>query len=177
MSFETLVGRIGPTLKRITRKLNGHHAFFDDDDLYQEALIRLWMDYTGGMLGDKTDSYILQGCYFHLRNYLRKNQDHGIFLSLSNPIGEDGTSLEETLTSAGPFSHEFLEDRMEVEVGEEYFLTDREKVILSLLLQGLSMREIGVKVGVSHVMVLKIRNRIREKYGQLQGKGPLSVQG
>jgi transposase-like protein len=28
----------------------------------------------------------------------------------------------------------------------------------------MTMREIGDRVGISHVMVLKIRNRIREKY-------------
>ena len=34
-------------------------------------------------------------------------------------------------------------------------------------MEGMSMREVGSKLGISHVMVLKIRNKIKEKYLQL----------
>ena len=64
MTFEHLIRRISPTLMRITHRLNGHHSFFDDEDLYQEALIHLWLHYEDGSLSDKTDSYILQGAIF-----------------------------------------------------------------------------------------------------------------
>lgn len=75
LSFEALVGKLTSTLRRITRKLNGHFTFMDDQDLFQEALIHLWSCFQSGSLDDKTDSYILQGCYFHLKNYIRKAQD------------------------------------------------------------------------------------------------------
>ena len=71
-NFEVLIKRVSPTLKRITYRLNGHFSFFNDEDLFQEALIHLWEDYQKGKIQDKTDSYILQGCHFHLKNYLRK---------------------------------------------------------------------------------------------------------
>ncbi len=51
-TFEHLIRRISPTLKRITHCLNGHHSFFDDKDLYQEALIHLWL-YHEDILSDK----------------------------------------------------------------------------------------------------------------------------
>jgi RNA polymerase sigma factor (sigma-70 family) len=170
MSFEHLIMRISPTLKRITHRLNGHHSFFDDEDLYQEALIHLWLHYNDGSLSDKTDSYILQGCYFHLRNYLRKVQEKAPILSINTGLGEDGTKLEDILTIDGVATFDYLESKIDVEAREEKYLTDREKKILSLIMEGMSMREVGAKIGISHVMVLKIRNKIKEKYLQLNNE-------
>lgn len=170
MSFERLIARISPTLKRITHRLNGHHSFFDDEDLYQEALIHLWLHYRDGSLSDKTDSYILQGCYFHLRNYLRKVQDKVPFLSMNTGVGEDGTKLEDVLAIDGMVTFDYLESKIDVEAREEKYLTEREKKILSLIMEGMSMREVGAKLGISHVMVLKIRNKIKEKYLQLNNE-------
>jgi DNA-binding CsgD family transcriptional regulator len=53
---------------------------------------------------------------------------------------------------------------MEVESLEEKCLSWREREVLSCFLEGMSMREIGGRLGISHVMVLKIKNRIRDKY-------------
>jgi len=164
MSFDTLVHRISPTLKRITKRLNGHFSYFNDEDLFQEALTHLWVDYRDGVLNDKTDSYILQGCYFHLRNYLRKAQDNVTLLSFNAPIGEDGVRLEDSMAVDDGVSFDYLESRLQIEVAEKKYFTEREKDVLMLFLEGMSMREIGSRLGISHVMVLKIRNRIKEKY-------------
>ena len=169
MSFEVLTKRISPTLKRITHKLNGHHTFFDDEDLYQEALMNLWVDFGEGSLQDKTDSYILQGCYYHLKNYIRKTQDNATLLSLTAPMGEDGRTVEESLPSDETSLCSYLDSKLQLEMAEEKHLTEREKEVLSLLMEGMSMREVGGKLGISHVMVLKIRNRIKEKYGKFVG--------
>ena len=42
-------------------------------------------------------------------------------------------------------------------------LTDRERYVFGLYLQGLTTREIGNRLNVSHVMVVKIEKRISEK--------------
>src|SRR5690606_16186763 len=109
---------------------------------------------------------ILQGCYFHLRNYLRKVQDKAIVLSLNTGAGGDSSRLEDVLATDGAGVFENLESSIDVEAGEAKYFTDREKTVLSLIMEGMSMREIGAKIGISHVMVLKIRNRIRDKYSQ-----------
>ena len=119
MSFDHLITRISPTLKRITHRLNGHHSFFDDEDLYQEAVIHLWLHYKQGSLSDKTDSYILQGCYFHLRNYLRKVQDKVPVLSINTGVGEDGTKLEDILTIDGMATFDYLESKIDVEAHQD----------------------------------------------------------
>ena len=164
MSFEILVKRISPTIKRIAHKLNGHYTFFNDEDLYQEALAHLWNGFRGGALGDKTDSYILQGCYYHMKNYIRKTQDNAILVSLNNPVGEDGAVMEDMLPADGINPLDYLEGKLDIEKMEETYLDQREKQILSYFLEGMSMREIGRKIGISHVMVLKIRNKIKDKY-------------
>jgi len=174
VSFEILVKRISPTIKKIAHRLNGHYTFFNDEDLYQEALTHLWIDFRGGILGDKTDSYILQGCYYHLKNYIRKTQDNVVLVSLNSPVGEDGMVMEDVLPADGINPFEYLESRMEIETAEEKCLTRREKEVLSYFLEGMSMREIGRKIGISHVMVLKIRNRIKDKYGKFNRETALS---
>ena len=71
MVFGELVNRIRPKLKGIIYKLGYSSTLFNDEDLFQEALMYLWDHFQKGLLEDKTDSYILQGCYFNLKNYLR----------------------------------------------------------------------------------------------------------
>jgi RNA polymerase sigma factor (sigma-70 family) len=164
MSFQGLITRLSPTLRKITWKLNGHYSYFNDEDLYQEALAHLWLDFCAGTLEDKTDSYILQGCSFYLRNYLRKTEEHATFSSLDIPDGEEGFVAEEMLNPGGNNILEELESKLEIEKWEKTYLADKERKILPMLLDGMTMREIGDRVGISHVMVLKIRNRIREKY-------------
>ena len=133
MSFEVLVKRVSPTLKRITYKLNGHFSFFNDEDLFQEALVHLWVDFRAGKLNDKTDSYILQGCYFYLKNHLRKTQDKLHLVSIDALVNEDGMDLEETLAAEGPLpAYEELDERLLSEKMQNLGLTPRENDILSL---------------------------------------------
>jgi RNA polymerase sigma factor (sigma-70 family) len=168
MSFEALVAKLSPTLKRITCKLNGHFTFMDDQDLLQEALIHLWSDFRQGLLGDKTDSYILQGCYFHLKNYIRKSQDSATMLSLNSIMEEDGPHLEEILIGDNLASYDRVEAVLQIEAMGNG-TSQRERDVLFFCLEGMTMREIGKKMGISHVSVVKIRNKIRERYQRLNG--------
>jgi len=165
MSFEILLKRISPTLKRITYKLNGHFSFFNDEDLYQEALIHLWLDFKEGKLSDKTDSYILQGCYFHLKNYIRKNYDKANLISLENSANEEeALNLDNILSLEDPqSSFELIHCKMLIEKINNNGLTKREKEVFSLALEGLTTRETGSRLGISHVRVVKLKSKIRDK--------------
>ena len=165
MSFESLIKRIAPTLKRITYKLNGHFSFFNDEDLYQEALIHLWLDFKQGKLSDKTDSYILQGCYFHLKNYIRKVQDKACLISMSTIRSEEeDLELGGVLSLENPGSYfDDINSKILIEEIINDGLAKREKEVLSFCLKGLTVREIGKVLGVSHVRVVKLRNRIKTK--------------
>src|SRR3989338_3784826 len=167
-TFEGLVKKLSPTLKRITYKLNGHFSFFNDEDLFQEALLHLWLDFQAGKLDDKTDSYILQGCYFHLKNYLRKTQSKARLISLDSFADEDNAALEEILSLDNKGScFDYLDNKMLVEDIQNNGLTEREREVLSLCLEGMTVREIGERLGISHVRVVKLKNRIRAKCKKL----------
>ncbi|MBU1726739.1 MAG: sigma-70 family RNA polymerase sigma factor [Candidatus Omnitrophica bacterium] len=166
VNFETLLKKISPTLKRITYRLNYHFTFFNDEDLFQEALIHLWQDFNAGELSDKTDSYILQGCYFHLKNYLRKHLARARFVSIEASLNEEKFTLEGSLSLEDEKSSRYLDDlhtKMLIEAIRNNGLSPREKEVFNFLSQNLTTRQIGERLGVSHVSVVKIISRIREK--------------
>ena len=104
MNFEELVERISSGLKGITHRLDGCYSFVDEDDLYQESLLNLWIRWQKNELGNKTESYILQSCYFYLKNYLRKAKipRKGWFVRLDEPIDEEGHTLKELIPNPSP---------------------------------------------------------------------------
>jgi RNA polymerase sigma factor (sigma-70 family) len=167
LTFETLVRRLSPTLKSIAHRLNGHLSYSDDQDLFQEGLLHLWTRFISGDLSDKTDSYILQGCYYHLRNYIRKTRDRGVLLSLSGGAEDDGPGLEESLVAQDMAPDGDVDGNLQVEEIVESGMSQREKEVLLFSLEGMTTREIGTRLGVSHVSVVKIRNRIKERYVRL----------
>jgi RNA polymerase sigma factor (sigma-70 family) len=165
MNFESLVKELEAGLRYIAVKLDGKYTSFDDHDLYQEAVLYLWQEYKKGALRGKNKSYILKGCLFHLKNYIRKNYKSldANSISIYEDIGENST-LEDVVK---------LEDkrnRLEevdfslslVDVGRK--LREREKKVFELLLEGYTTREIGEILGISHVMVVKIKKKIKENY-------------
>ena len=171
-SFDVLMKRISPTLQRITQKLNGHFTFMDHEDLFQEALLRLWTDSQGGSLNDKTDSYILQRCYYHLKNYIRTVQDKAPLVSLSDVVDEEAVRLEEILEAEDVAAFDYVDGKMQVEALLESGLTQRERDVLALSMEGMTTREVGQKLGISHVAVVKVRTKLKSKYEQLNGKVP-----
>ncbi len=161
--FERMLKNLTPTLRRIAHRLNGHHSFFDEDDLFQEAVEHLWVAFNNSRLTDKTDSYVLQGCYFHLKNYLRKNLDKADLSSLSEPVDENNTTLEDTISADAMKGMDALNEAAFMETAYSSGLDNREKTVLSMSVDGFTAREIGQRLGVSHVMVLKIKANVKRK--------------
>ncbi len=167
-NFEKLIDRLTPTIRRISHRLNGHFTFFNNDDLCQEALTHLWVMFQRGILDDKTDSYILQGCYFHLKNYIRTAVDKAKIQSIESPVDEDGTILEELIASHGASQEDQLEYKMLYEEIQKSCIDERDLSIVNMCMEGLTMREIGKKLGISHVAIVKLKKRIREKCANLE---------
>jgi len=169
MRFEELLNRIAPKLKGIAYKLHRSSCLLDEDDLYQEAVSHLWGGYQDGKLNDKTDSYVLQGCYFYLQNYIRVAQEKASLISANTPVNEGGVELEDVLpaeeesaTDEGPNIDTLMEKIF------KYGLSRKEKEVAFFYLQGWTTRKIGERLGMSHVSVLKLENKIREKCKRLK---------
>ncbi len=165
-TFEELIKEVSPTLKRIVYRVGGRAVSAGYDDLYQEAMLRLWLNFKEGKLADKTNSYILQGCYFHLKNYLRKRLNKQKTESLNaftNAQGE-GFDLGDILPSCRVDGlRELAHCDMLIEAIRNNGLTSREKDVFLLCLEGLTTREIGKRLGVSHVRVVMLQKSMREK--------------
>jgi len=166
MSFEQLIKKISPKLKGIIYRLGGRFSGFADDDLYQEAMIHLWEEFDRKTLQDKTDSYILQGCYFYLKNYMRKFAPKLRYANLEclENSEEEGAFLDPLLNIA---SRESVFDtvycNMLIEQIRNNGLTKREKDVFNSALEGLTVREIGARLGISHVRVVKLRKSMSQK--------------
>ena len=160
MSFNTILKRILPSLKQIIFKLHRKSAVIDTDDLYQESLIYLWLNIKNGILADKTDSYILQGCYFHLQNYIRTKSDKFESVSLDNFFpGDDSLLLEEII----PDRQSGTDSTGITGLLPSGKLTEREKQVLELVKKGMTVREIGKHLGISHVRVVKLKQKLSKK--------------
>ncbi len=171
MNYLELLKRLSPRLKGITHKLNGKFTFFNEDDLFQEAAVRLWQEFELGRLADKTDSYILQGCYFHLKNYIRKKYDKRSTLSLEELLVDEDGAEDRLSCLASPEPFESLHAGVVEEEMRSACRDKREREIFRLSLQGFTVREIAAELGVSHVLVVRLRKRMREKLLSLASWG------
>lgn len=170
MKFEDLIKRLSPKLKGITKKIGSEFSFFDNEDLYQEALLHLWEGWNKDEFCDKTDSFILQGCFFFLKNYVRKTCKKIDFRSVSfnNSFHEKDVTLEEMLSSDDASSPaDFTKCKLLIE-NICNRITKKEKDVFVLSLQDWTTREIGQKLGISHVMVVKIKKRIKRNCRDLR---------
>ncbi len=166
MGFEELHRKLSPTIKRITYKLNGRDRSFNHDDLYQEALIHLWSDFLKGKLNDKTDSYILQGCYFHLKNYIRKVGERSNVISIDAALSTNEESTVEDILGeywACPDCREELHNKFLAQSIRDNGFNPKEKRLFDYFSQGLTTRDIGKRMGVSHVSIVKMMHKIRIK--------------
>ena len=164
MSFEELSERISSKLKGIAYKIHRAAPSFSAEDLYQEAVLNLWVDYKSGELSNKTDSYVLQGCYFYLKNYVRMAREKMSLLSINIPIHEKGLEWQDVLSSeeTAPVEEKPDMDTL-MENVFQYELSRKEKEVAFFYLQGWTTRDIAERIGTSHVSVVKIESKIREK--------------
>jgi len=164
MGFEELHRKLSPTIKRIAYKLNGRYRSFSHEDLYQEASVHLWSNFLKGKLSDKTDSYILQGCYFHLRNYIRKVNERFNIISIDAALNtNDEATIEDVLGKywSCPDCRQELHNKFLAQSIQGNGFNPKEKRLLAYFSQGLTTRDIGKRMGISHVSVVKLMQKIR----------------
>ncbi len=166
MTYEALLKRLSPKIKAIAYKTSRVSAICSAEDLYQEAVLHLWEEYKAEKTGDKTDSYLLQGCFFFLKNYLRTHLEKRAAVSLYSGDEDGSFDAEESRFYRDERAERFfdrLNDKLIAEAIANNGLNPREKKLLPYFAEGLTVREIGARVGVSHVRVIKMREAIRKK--------------
>jgi RNA polymerase sigma factor (sigma-70 family) len=166
MTFEALLRRLAPKIKAIAYKTARVSAVCNAEDLYQEAVVHLWEEYKAQKTADKTDSYLLQGCFFFLKNYLRTHLEKRAAVSLHGGDEEGAFDAEESRfyrDERAEHFFDYLNDKLIAEAIANNGLSPREKKLLPYFSEGLTVREIGRRIGVSHVRVIKMREAIRSK--------------
>lgn len=161
MGFNELYERISPRLKRIANFYSARGVSFDRDDLFQEMSGYLWHTYNkDGVPEGINDTYIIKGCEFHILNYMRKEKEKVYKVSLEQPLNENGDTLKETLSDNSESLDKTVDKKMLVDYVMNNGFSKREKEVFGLLLEGYTVREAGGKLGISHVMVVKLKNRL-----------------
>ncbi|MCK5306343.1 MAG: sigma-70 family RNA polymerase sigma factor [Candidatus Omnitrophica bacterium] len=171
MFFKILYEKVKPKLKMIARKHSRRLLFADADDLYQEMCIHLWDKFKNGVPEDINESYIVRGCEFHLLNYLRKGKEAMTAVSFEEPINEDGSTLKDLLPEEKEPVDSYVNRKIVIEEIKSNGFSKREKEVFSFLLEGYTVRETGEALGISHVMVVKFKRRIVEKWQKKHGAG------
>lgn len=164
MEFSELFRRIKRRLRMLARKHKRPGSFFDEEDLYQEMCSYLWCTFKDGVPAYMNDTYIIRGCEFYILNYLRTQREKVIKVSLEEEINEEGDTFKEILADR----QEALASNVDKKMLIDHILNDgfskREKEVFSLLIKGHTVREAGRMLGISHVMVVKLKSRIIRKY-------------
>lgn len=164
MEFAELVKRFSSYLKRLSNKVAISSHIIGQDDLYQEMLYRLWEGSIRGEFEGKNDAYIRGSCYFHLKNYLRRHTERVNLISLNEPFDEHGNTLEDIIPDQTASFDVRVDDALFIQQMKNKELTRREQEVTELLGQGYTLRDIGKKLNISHVRVLKIKENIGSKF-------------
>lgn len=163
MDFKVLLEKITPALRNIARKhlLKG---FYDENDLYQEMCLYLWQEYSEGLPIGINEAYAIKGCEFHILNYLRKGRKKFRFVSIDEPISEEGETLKDIIPAPQDMFLSDLDSKLTIDDIRNKGLTIKESEVFSLLIKGYTVREVAAEIGISHVMVVKYKKKIMEKF-------------
>ena len=167
MGFEELYQRVSPRLKKIASFYGRRGYSFDRDDLYQEMTSRLWDKFKLGVPEGINDTYIIKGCEFHILNYMRKEREKIQRVSMEEPLNEKGDTLRDTLPADSMPLEVSVDRKMLVDHIMNNGFSKMEKEVFGFLLEGYTVRETGQRLGISHVMVVKMKNKIINRVTRL----------
>ena len=153
-------------LRRIAETMSSDLS--EHEDLVQESLLHLWL--TEIRRPGQTTSWYLQSCRFHLQHYLARGRSvdsrkrcisrTNLFES-SEPMRPE---LDLTPGCHDASAETYLNDDIRVLSAR---LTPVEKKMLDYLMDGLTLRDAALKLGISFPTALKRRRRIAALFKRL----------
>ncbi|MFW6134130.1 MAG: sigma-70 family RNA polymerase sigma factor [Elusimicrobiota bacterium] len=165
MKFQEYLEKIKPKIRAISYKAYNKRNYIDVEDIEQEICIHLWEKFKNGEIENNTESYILQGCWFFAKNYLRKNNKTGYPANeeseLNRLYNDNQISKEKNELTDIKIDLDYLKD----------YLTQQEKKVLYLTLEGYTLREIADMMEISFPRVSKVRKNIRKKSEEINSLG------
>jgi len=162
--FPSWLKALAPDLRRIAFRAARTNVFEDIDDTVAVMTAHLWRGWQSGFWRNKNRSYTLQSCYFHLQNHRRVMRETRT-LSLETPIGEGDSPLSDILIDGRIWGDRQWSAWAIADGLRNNGLTLQEKAVVEWVIEGHTTREMGKKLNVSHVRVVKIQQSIRRKWG------------
>ncbi|MEW5758938.1 MAG: sigma-70 family RNA polymerase sigma factor [Candidatus Omnitrophota bacterium] len=163
MEFSLLLNRLSARLKKIARFYGTRSHFLNNDDLYQEMCLHLWNNFKDGVPPEFNDAYVIRGCEFHILNYLRKNREKVKFVSIDEPIDDNANTIKDMLVDTKEPLKQYVNRKITMEYISNNGFSKMEKDVFAFLMEGFTVREIGKKIGVSHVYVIKLKKSLVTK--------------
>jgi len=135
------------------------------DDLFQEALIHLWIIET--RRPGQTKSWYLHSCKFHLLHYLASGRSIDAIKRRDGQIDFEADSDYDVEAGTGDSVLSSVCARELIALLSRQLLPP-EKAVLECLADGLGPREIGRRLNISHTMVIKHRCKIASLVTRLE---------
>jgi len=154
-------------LRRLVQNITSNPVLWDD--LFQEALIHLWITET--RRPGQTKSWYLHSCKFHLLHYLASGRSVDSIKRRDGQIDFEAESDYEVgvrgVLDTGDSVLSAVCARELIALLSRQLLPP-EKAVLECLADGLGPREIGRRLNISHTMVIKHRCKIASLLTRLE---------
>ena len=162
MTFEAKLAEFVPKLTALSMNIKNMPVSMERSDLIAEMELHLWKKWKNGDFTIHTDSYLIQSCWFHIKNFIRTagNRDRST-VNLDEPFSSSDSTRYDILADEYDISNE-IDLHIMIDSILENGLSEREKEVFLLDLEGHNLREIAAFLNISFVRVHKILARIRK---------------
>ncbi|WP_319502744.1 RNA polymerase sigma factor [uncultured Draconibacterium sp.] len=158
--FNTIVSENGERIRNICRYYNSNAE--DQKDMYQEVLVNIWKSLDSFRGDSAMSTWVYRVAVNTSLTFTGK-----AFRHMKLMVDADTTNLNSILDDENlkqKLAEEKLLERMQLELNQ---LSVIDKALISLLLEGLSMKEIAEVIGITEpnvkVKIHRIKSQLKEK--------------
>ena len=158
--FNTIVSDNGERIRNICRYYNSNTE--DQKDMYQEVLVNIWKSLDSFRGDSAMSTWVYRVAVNTSLTFTGKAFRHMKLMVNSETTNLNSILDDENLTQK--LAEEKLLERMQLELNQ---LSVIDKALISLMLEGLSMKEIAEVIGITEpnvkVKIHRIKSQLKEK--------------
>nr|WP_319570340.1 RNA polymerase sigma factor [uncultured Draconibacterium sp.] len=158
--FNTIVSDNGERIRNICRYYNSNAE--DQKDMYQEVLVNIWKSLDSFRGDSAMSTWVYRVAVNTSLTFTGKAFRHMKLMVNSETTNLNSILDDENLTQK--LAEEKLLERMQLELNQ---LSVIDKALISLMLEGLSMKEIAEVIGITEpnvkVKIHRIKSQLKEK--------------